>query len=76
MPKVEISPRRNGQNDALLRDTDCAAMVGVSRPTWWRWVSAGHVPAPIKIGGVTRWWRSEIEGHLADITAARDSACA
>lgn len=76
MHKVATSLRRNGENDALLRDTDCAALVGVSRATWWRWVSAGTIPAPIRIGGVTRWWRSDIEALLADITDARDTACA
>jgi predicted DNA-binding transcriptional regulator AlpA len=69
-------PRLKGQDDTLLRDTDVAAMLGVGRSTLWRWVSNGQLPNPIKIGGVTRWWKSEIDGHLASVTDARDAACA
>ena len=76
MTSKPFSPRRNGHDDALLRDTDVAAIMGISRPSLWRWVSAGTVPAPIKIGGVTRWWRSEIDAHLAALTDARDATCA
>jgi predicted DNA-binding transcriptional regulator AlpA len=76
MQKAGLSPRRNGHEDELLRDTDVAAMIGISRATLWRWMGAGQIPAPIRIGGVTRWWRSEVENHLSDITAARDAACA
>jgi predicted DNA-binding transcriptional regulator AlpA len=74
--KSGISPRRNGQDDNLLRDTDVAAMIGVSRATLWRWVSIGQLPNPIKIGGVTRWWKSEIDAYLVSLTDARDAACA
>lgn len=76
MANEQIYPRRNGKNDELIRDVDCAAMVGVSRPTWWRWVGSGDAPAPIKIGGVTRWWRSEVDAFLASLSQARDAACA
>lgn len=34
----------------------------MSTATWWRLVSAGHAPAPIKLGpGVTAWRLSDLE---------------
>jgi predicted DNA-binding transcriptional regulator AlpA len=65
-----------GKDDILLRDTDVCGLLGVGRTTLWRWASSGKLPKPIKIGGVTRWWKSEIDGCLANFTDARDDACA
>ncbi len=31
------------------------ALFGVSPATVWRWSGAGHLPAPVRIGGVTLW---------------------
>ncbi len=45
----------------LLRDTQVAQLVGVSRGTVWNRVRAGKFPKPIKWEGVTVWKRAEIE---------------
>jgi predicted DNA-binding transcriptional regulator AlpA len=39
----------------LIRDTDCATLLGCSKATWWRRVSDGTMPPAIKIGGISRW---------------------
>ena len=46
--------------------------VDVSTP--WRWVAQGKFPAPVKIGGLTRWLLSEIEDHEAKAAAQREAA--
>ncbi|MFZ6689022.1 helix-turn-helix transcriptional regulator [Undibacterium sp. SXout11W] len=34
-----------------------AALNGVSHPTIWRWVKAGRLPSPVKLGANTTAWR-------------------
>jgi predicted DNA-binding transcriptional regulator AlpA len=48
-------------------DRQCAGRYDVSRATWWRWVSTGLAPQPVRLSpGSTRWrladlltWESE-----------------
>jgi len=37
-----------------------AAMFEMGVSTWWRTVASGGAPAPVKIGGATRWRRDEL----------------
>ena len=48
-----------------LSDTDVASRYGLkSRVTVWRWVKAGHIPAPRKIApNTTRWSALELDQH-------------
>lgn len=62
--------------DRLLRDTEAAAMLGIGRSTFLRWVASCELPKPVKMGGCTRWWQSEIEAYVAELSEARDAACA
>ena len=41
---------------------------GVSRATVWRWVKAGYLPAPVKIGPNSTAWRV---GDLRKVAAAQ-----
>lgn len=45
----------------LLTAEQVADMLGVSTRTIWRRVSSGEIPEPMRIGGLTKWRRSEIE---------------
>ena len=45
----------------LLTAKELARLLGVAPCTVWTWHAAGRIPLPVKIGGVTRWRRSEIE---------------
>jgi predicted DNA-binding transcriptional regulator AlpA len=65
-----------GQPDQLLRDTEASALLGIGRSTFHRWVAEGSFPKPVKMGGCTRWWKSEIEGRVASLSKNRDAACA
>ena len=48
----------------LLTVEDLANMLGMSTRTVWRRVSAGEIPDPVKVGGLTKWRRSDIERWL------------
>jgi len=53
---------QNGPPALFLRAAQAAAFCGVSEATWWRWDSAGRIPAGRKIsGGVKVWNRPELE---------------
>jgi predicted DNA-binding transcriptional regulator AlpA len=46
--------------DPLLTDKEAAKILGVCVATFWRWNRVGIAPTPVKLGGITRWPRSEI----------------
>lgn len=48
------------QEHALMTDEEVASFFQVHRATIWRRVKDGSFPQPIRIGGITRWPRSEI----------------
>ena len=60
--------------DPLIRDADGATMMGCSKATFWRRVADGTVPRPIKIGGTSRWRRSDIESVIAKAESQREAA--
>lgn len=53
------------QQQSLLSVKDVSAALSLSTTTIWRQVKAGTLPSPIKIGGSTRWRRSDIEAIFA-----------
>lgn len=44
----------------LLSADQAATMAGVGRRTWWRYVSSGKAPGPVRFGGVVRWRKAEL----------------
>jgi excisionase family DNA binding protein len=44
----------------LLTAAEAAEMAGVAKRSWWRYVSSGKAPAPVRLGGAVRWRRSEL----------------
>jgi predicted DNA-binding transcriptional regulator AlpA len=57
----------------LLKDTEAAAAIGVSKATWWRRVADGTMPQPIRIGSITRWKLSEIAAAIEKLANERPS---
>ena len=49
----------------LLTAAESAEMAGVAKRSWWRYVSSGKAPAPIRLGGAVRWRRSELAEWIA-----------
>lgn len=44
----------------LLTAAEAAEVAGVGKRSWWRYVSSGRAPAPVRLGGAVRWRRSEL----------------
>ena len=57
--------------DPLLTDREGASLLSVSIPTFWRRVSDGTVPKPVKIGALSRWPQSEIMAVIERAKVAR-----
>lgn len=60
--------------DPLLTAREGAAQLQVSEPTFWRWVKNGILPKAVKLGGMSRWPRSEILEVIERAKAQRTAA--
>ena len=58
-------------SDPLLTVRECAAYLQISVPTFWRRVADGTIPRPVKIGGLSRWPKSEIATVIEQAKAQR-----
>jgi len=64
-PPGEADRRQAAPLPPLMPARQAADLYAVSPATWHRWVAAGRVPAPVRIGATVRWRRSELEAHIA-----------
>lgn len=60
----------------LLSDDAAAALLGISRATFWRRVADGTFPQPIRISRSTRWRRDELIAALDRLAGQRDGEAA
>lgn len=60
--------------DPLLTAREGAVELQISEPTFWRWVKQGIVPNAVKLGGLSRWPRSEILDVIERAKAQRTAA--
>jgi predicted DNA-binding transcriptional regulator AlpA len=49
----------------LLTAAEAAEMAGAAKRSWWRFVSSGRAPAPVRLGGLVRWRRAELAEWIA-----------
>jgi excisionase family DNA binding protein len=49
----------------LMDVGEVADFFGVSKLTIWRWDKSGEIPKSMKIGGIVRWKRDELEKWLS-----------
>lgn len=63
--KETTNPRAIRANKDFWDVKDLRQHYGCAHSTIYRWVEAGVLPAPIKIGGSTRWRRADIEALFA-----------
>jgi predicted DNA-binding transcriptional regulator AlpA len=62
---------QDGNSDEqLLADAECARLYSVTPRTIWRWSKQGLIPGPVKVGGVSRWRRSEQLRHIEKLSEA------
>jgi len=59
--------------DPLLTAREGAATLQISEPTWWRWVANGTLPRAVKLGGMSRWPRSEVLAVIENAKAKRNA---
>lgn len=62
--------------DDLIRDSEACKIIGCSKATFWRRVADGTFPRPVKIGGLSRWLKSDIENAIEQATERRKFASA
>jgi len=48
----------------MVNARTAAAIVGVSRRSWWRFVADGRAPKPIRLGRCVRWRLLEIRNWI------------
>lgn len=61
-------------NDLLLTAREGAALLQISVPTFWRWAANGTLRKPIKLGGLSRWPRSELLEFIEKAKAKREAS--
>jgi predicted DNA-binding transcriptional regulator AlpA len=66
---TDPDPTRALIQERLLRDRQVAQVLNVSVRQAWKLVSIGELPAPLKIGGSTRWRTSDIHRRIAGAQA-------
>lgn len=60
--------------DPLIRDKEAAFIMRISTASFWRRVKDGTVPRPIKLGGMSRWSKSEIVEVVERLKSTRGVA--
>ncbi len=61
------------QTGSILVDAkEAARMCDMSRSTWYKLVSSGKAPRPVKLGALARWQRNELEGWITAGCPSRD----
>lgn len=58
-PRAPLGP--DGLPGRLLKLKELADFLGISERTAWRWLSAGKLPQPIRIGRAVRWQVRSVE---------------
>jgi excisionase family DNA binding protein len=53
--------RGDGVRPLWITDHEVAALLAVARSTVWRWLDAGLIPPPRRVGRRTLWCRAEVE---------------
>lgn len=48
----------------LVPAAEAAKMLSIGRSTFWARVKDGLAPAPVHIGGLTRWRVSDLQRHV------------
>ena len=50
----------NANEKILIPAAEAATLLSMGKSTFWREVARGNIPAPVKIGGITRWRVSDL----------------
>jgi len=61
----------SSQPDYLISIRDVASHLGISTRAVYRLVARGDIPAPVKVGGATRFYQSDLDDYLIRLKATR-----
>ena len=67
---------RDTSPDKLVPIDTVLARLSRSRASLYRDIARGHFPAPVKTGGSSRWFESDIDAYLDALRCGRDHAAA
>lgn len=54
----------------LIPAAEAATLLSMGKSTFWREVARGTIPAPIKIGGLTRWRVADLRRFVEPVNGA------
>jgi predicted DNA-binding transcriptional regulator AlpA len=63
--KSENAPTRECLTKPFLTSVEVGAILGVTDRTVRAWAGQGIFPRPVKIGGVVRWRRADIDTRMS-----------
>lgn len=55
----------------LVPAAEAAKILAMGKSTFWAKVKAGLVPAPVHLGGLTRWRVSDLQQHVQAMSTTR-----
>lgn len=55
----------------VLRLPDVLERLNLSKASLYRLIQSGRFPAPVKMGGASRWFDTDVDGYLRAVTSAR-----
>ena len=74
LPMLPDNSGRNHRSDRLIGISKVLEMYDVSKSTLYQRIREGVFPAPIKDGGRSLWWQSEVEEAIRKIGRRSDKA--
>lgn len=66
-----MAEHENADAAMLLTSVQAATACGMSRAAWYKHLSAGKLPRPVKIGSLSRWRAEELRAWIAAGCPAR-----
>jgi predicted DNA-binding transcriptional regulator AlpA len=57
--------------DDLICDSEACKIISCSKSSFWRRVADGTFPRPVKIGGLSRWLKSDIVNAIKQASERR-----
>jgi len=73
LPLDMVSSNKRRQTMLLNRKEVCRFFGGINPATLYRHIRQGRLPKPVKVGGSSRWLRSECEAALQAMVDGRAS---
>lgn len=61
------------REEKLISIRIVASRLGLSKRGVYRLISRGEFPRPVKVGGATRFYESDLDGYLNRLRAGRNS---